>query len=70
MELKEALYTTRAMRRVRTEPMPEDGQARSLDAGLNSEVSIALGFVTRDEVNEAIRLITDGREQVDPSAEG
>jgi nitroreductase len=36
MELKEALYTTRAMRRVRTDPIPEDVQARILDAAIRS----------------------------------
>ena len=54
-----------------------DGGCTSIDldfdvdvsAALVSEVSIALGYVTRDEVNDAIRLITDGREQVDPTVE-
>lgn len=37
-----------------------------VSAALVSEVSIALGFVTRDDVNGAVRDVTDGREQVDP----
>lgn len=37
-----------------------------VSAALINEISLALGFVTRDEVNDAIREATDGREQVDP----
>jgi hypothetical protein len=40
-----------------------------VSAALVSEVTLALGFVTRAEVNDAVRVITDGREQVDPIAE-
>lgn len=36
MELHEALYTTRAMRRVRPEPIPLDAQARILDAAIRA----------------------------------
>jgi nitroreductase len=36
MELHEALYTTRAMRRVRPDPVPEDVQARILDAAIRA----------------------------------
>src|SRR6476620_4588570 len=36
MELREALYTTRAMRRVKDEPIPEDVQARILDAAIRA----------------------------------
>lgn len=51
-----------------------DGGCTSIDlkfdvdvsAALVSEVSLALGFVTRDAVNERVRSLTDGREQVDP----
>jgi nitroreductase len=36
MELHEALYTTRAMRRVRPDPVPLDVQARILDAAIRA----------------------------------
>ena len=36
MELHEALYTTRAMRRVRPDPIPHDVQARILDAAVRA----------------------------------
>jgi nitroreductase len=36
MDLSEALYTTRAMRRVRPDPIPEDVQARILDAAIRA----------------------------------
>ena len=36
MELHEALYTTRAMRRVRPDPIPIDVQARILDAAIRA----------------------------------
>jgi nitroreductase len=36
MELHEALYTTRAMRRVRPDPIPLDAQARILDAAVRA----------------------------------
>lgn len=36
MDLYEALYTTRAMRRVRPEPIPEATQARILDAAIRA----------------------------------
>lgn len=36
MDLHEALYTTRAMRRVRPDPIPEDVQARILDAAVRA----------------------------------
>jgi nitroreductase len=36
MELYEALYTTRAMRRVSTEPIPAEVQARILDAAIRA----------------------------------
>ena len=36
MDLHEALYTTRAMRRVTTEPIPLDAQARILDAAIRA----------------------------------
>ena len=36
MELHEALYTTRAMRRVRSDPIPMAAQARILDAAIRS----------------------------------
>ena len=38
MELHEALYTTRAMRRVRTDPIPLDVQARIMDAAIRAPV--------------------------------
>ena len=36
MDLTEALYTTRAMRRVKNEPIPEDVQAKILDAAIRA----------------------------------
>ena len=36
MDLHEALYTTRAMRRVRPDPIPLDAQARILDAAIRA----------------------------------
>jgi len=36
MEVREALYTTRAMRRVRADPIPDDVQARILDAAVRA----------------------------------
>src|ERR1700731_5114443 len=36
MELHEALYTTRAMRRVRPDPIPLEIQARMLDAAIRA----------------------------------
>jgi hypothetical protein len=40
-----------------------------VSAALVNEVSLTLGFVPRAEVNEAVRVATDGREQVDPPFE-
>jgi nitroreductase len=36
MDVYEALYTTRAMRRVRPDPIPQDAQARILDAAIRA----------------------------------
>src|SRR6476620_3798689 len=36
MDIHEALYTTRAMRRVKTDPIPESVQARILDAAIRA----------------------------------
>ena len=36
MDIEEALYTTRAMRRVRPDPVPLDVQARILDAAIRA----------------------------------
>jgi nitroreductase len=36
MELHEALYTTRAMRRLKPDPIPYDVQARILDAAIRA----------------------------------
>ena len=36
MDVHEALYTTRAMRRVKPEPIPEDVQQRILDAAIRA----------------------------------
>ena len=36
MDIYEALYTTRAMRRVRTDPIPESVQAKILDAAIRA----------------------------------
>jgi len=37
MDLYEALYTTRAMRRLTPDPIPDEGQARILDAAIRAE---------------------------------
>jgi nitroreductase len=36
MDVREALYTTRAMRRVKPDPIPADVQARILDAAIRA----------------------------------
>ena len=36
MDVREALYTTRAMRRVKPDPIPDDVQARILDAAIRA----------------------------------
>ena len=36
MDVREALYTTRAMRRVTPDPIPDDVQARILDAAIRA----------------------------------
>src|SRR5215472_2030573 len=36
MDVREALYTTRAMRRVKPDPIPQDVQARILDAAIRA----------------------------------
>ena len=36
MDIREALYTTRAMRRVRPDPIPEEVQAKILDAAIRA----------------------------------
>src|SRR6476646_4950149 len=36
MDLYEALYTTRAMRRLKPDPIPYDAQARILDAAIHA----------------------------------
>ena len=36
MDVREALYTTRAMRRVKPDPIPEAVQARILDAAIRA----------------------------------
>ena len=36
MDVREALYTTRAMRRVTADPIPHDVQARILDAAIRA----------------------------------
>jgi len=36
MDIEEALYTTRAMRRVRPDPVPLDVQAKILDAAIRA----------------------------------
>lgn len=41
-----------------------------VSAALVSEASLAVGFVQRSEVNDVVRDLTDGREQVDPVSGG
>lgn len=40
-----------------------------VSAALLNDVSLALGFMPRSTVNEAVREVTDGREQLDPLPE-
>jgi hypothetical protein len=40
-----------------------------VSAGLANQVSLALSFVPREAVNEAVLEVTDGREQLDPLPE-
>ena len=44
MDLHEALYTTRATRRVRPDPIPEAVEARILDAAIRPWARGSLGF--------------------------
>jgi hypothetical protein len=39
-------------------------------AALVNEVSLAVGFVPREVINEAVRTATEGREQLDPQPTG
>lgn len=41
-----------------------------VSASLLNDVSLALGFMSRAAVNEAVREVTDGREQLDPLPAG
>jgi nitroreductase len=59
MDVREALYTTRAMRRVRPDPVPQDVQARILDAAIrapNGGNSQSWRFLLIDDPDVKARL--------------
>jgi nitroreductase len=59
MDIREALYTTRAMRRVRKDPIPMDVQARILDAAIRAPTggnSQAWRFLLIDDAAVKARL--------------
>ena len=44
MDAYEAMYTTRAMRRVKPDPIPDDVQKKILDAGLPKSLAERIAF--------------------------
>ena len=40
MDVYEVLYTTRAMRRVKPDPIPQESQARILDAAIRRRLGV------------------------------
>ena len=68
MDLYEALYTTRAMRRVRPDPIPQDVQARILDAAVRAPTGGNMQswrFVLVDDPDTKGRLAPLYRESLD-----
>ena len=68
MDIYEALYTTRAMRRLRPDPIPLDAQARILDAAIRAPSggnSQALRFILVDDPALTSQLGPIYRELVD-----
>ena len=50
MDIHEALYTTRAMRRLKPDPIPYDAQARILDAAIRApHIGEGWKFILVDE---------------------
>jgi nitroreductase len=70
MDIEEALYTTRAMRRVRPDPIPMDLQARILDAAIrapsggNSQNWRFLLVDDHDVIGQIAPLYRDGLDQL------
>lgn len=70
MDVEEALYTTRAMRRVRPDPIPMDVQARILDAAIrapsggNSQNWRFLLVDDHDVIGRIAPLYRDGLDQL------
>jgi nitroreductase len=59
MDLHEALYTTRAMRRMRPDPIPRDAQARILDAAIRApNIGEEWRFLLVDDRDVMARLAT------------
>jgi nitroreductase len=57
MDLYEALYTTRAMRRLKPDPIPRDVQARILDAAIRApNVSQGWRFLLIDDADAMAHL--------------
>jgi nitroreductase len=60
MDLTEALYTTRAMRRVKPDPIPIDVQARIVDAAIRAP--------TNDNTQNWRFLLVDDHERIEQIA--
>ena len=57
MDIYEALYTTRAMRRLKTDPIPMEAQARILDAAIRApNIGQQWHFVVVDDRQTMSRL--------------
>ncbi|NIR35672.1 MAG: nitroreductase family protein [Actinobacteria bacterium] len=68
MDVREALYTTRAMRRVKPDPIPEDVQSRIVDAAIRAPTggnSQAWRFVLVDDKEQIARIGELYRECID-----
>ena len=59
MDIHEALYTTRAMRRLKVDPIPADAQARILDAAIRApNIGEGWRFILVDDPEIKARLAT------------
>ena len=59
MDIREALYTTRAMRRVKPDPIPQDVQLRMLDAAIRAPTggnSQAWQFMLVDDREQVAKI--------------
>jgi len=68
MDLREALYTTRAMRRVKPDPVPEDVQQRIIDAAVRAPSggnTQAWRFLLVDDKEVIARIAPLYRESID-----